>query len=153
MGSSNDTSLGAYIELKGTYESESTKTVCENGHRMRNPHKFCSMCGLEGFEKKSVHTCQIKHIHEAFETVEDEERFTDVLQSPDYCDGEDGAAVFLGNRTSNYANIYDRAKEITPDMAELYISEFKKDYADILEFFDKRGFEYKIKFGVINYSN
>ena len=153
MGFSNSTAVGAYLEITGTYTRNNQKRICPEGHRIAPMDSFCPVCGSQIETKDEEVTLPVSNYYHLFDDADDEERFTDVLRSSEYFSCDSGALVVMGNQGDSYSYPEDRAKEITVDTITLYVEEFKKDYAEFLEWLDNSRFEYELKFGVLNYTD
>ncbi len=163
MGIKLYTHVGAYIKATmNTEEYPETKTIgCSSGHgTVPKPHEridYCPTCG-EKLEKSTT----VKHRHMSYYDLfktDEEEKWLDILQWVGGESDDNEHVLLIGNMgTEKFPDCIDldddddeEEVEITPEMATVYVKNFKRTYADIINFITSRVKALEIKFGVVTY--
>jgi len=155
MGISNEFFVGVYLLAKvkpETFVERKGSRFCPKNkkHIVRHDAKYCPTCGTQTSRKTS------KKIPYLYELLEGHEREEDLVEPFTMDDFSDTHMLMIGNLVSNNLPTdidFDDYKptEITPELIDLYIKNFKEVYAEVIEVLRERTESIEIKFGALSY--
>jgi hypothetical protein len=154
----NGTYIGVFLEipLVGTLVPYTVK-VNSKGKQYGEDMQFCPTTGeklktVEKHKKEKCHPQAYIHGHDDFYNGCGDDTFWE----PEYHQKNDKVQYFLINVSDKFhINIDSYQTHEFSGMIDLdkIIKDFEKEYSKYLEYYKSLGYDYKIKWGVINYAH
>lgn len=155
MGVDYNTYIGAYLVVKSKKITTHTKTIhCKNHpKRVFEEEGFCPECG-DPLVILSIPKQDFADIYRLLDETEFEDDFyiTEYMFGDN--DNEMGLLISENQKCSVNADLeYCRFEEITNDMPQEFIENFKAIHKNALEFLKEKTESMEVEFGVVNYCN
>jgi len=158
MGSSKDTYLGPYVEVRPKQETIKVEIdtceqdTCNNhGKNLAGTGAFCSLCGSRVYRLLKDKQKEIG----AWEFVHDDEIEVDTFFVPEWVDDGQNKTIILPNRYPDGVSWNENTLVISGERIDGETKEFSRHYAkELKKFLSFFGYEgYCVKWGLVQYAH
>ena len=154
MGVDRGTHIGIYLELPHIKTTVVEKFYVSPTTGKKQKNRFDENTGVENILK----TQNVEQYIEPMSYITDDDSLgEDEFWTPAYSGGGKRIQTFLLNARTKYNKSFDDTDVFNYDLASVdipkLIEDFKQEYKPYLEYYTNKGYEYEVKFGVVNYAH